>query len=65
MNYVWDGRKSRTNLKRHGIAFEDAIGIFDGPTLAQVDDRFGYVSRIRRNSGLCGGMANCLEITLI
>ena len=40
MNYVWDRRKGRSNLARHGIAFEDAIGIFDGPTLEKVDDRF-------------------------
>jgi len=36
MNYVWDRRKGRSNLTRHGIAFEDAIGIFDGPTLEKV-----------------------------
>src|ERR1017187_6161161 len=39
MNYVWDRRKGRSNLTRHGIAFEDAIRIFDGPTLEKVDDR--------------------------
>ena len=42
MNYVWDRRKSRGNLARHGIAFEDAIGIFDGLTLEKVADRFDY-----------------------
>jgi uncharacterized protein len=42
MNCVWDRRKSRGNLARHGIAFEDAIRIFDGPTLEKVDDRFDY-----------------------
>jgi uncharacterized protein len=42
MNYVWDLRKNRRNLALHGIAFEDAVGIFDGPTLEQVDDRFDY-----------------------
>ncbi|MGI8992564.1 MAG: BrnT family toxin [Bryobacteraceae bacterium] len=42
MNYAWDRRKSRRNLARHGIAFEDAVRIFDGPTLEKVDDRFDY-----------------------
>jgi uncharacterized DUF497 family protein len=42
MNYVWDRRKSLSNLTRHGIAFEDAVRIFDGPTLEKVDDRFDY-----------------------
>jgi len=42
MNFVWDQRKNRANLARHGIAFEDAIRIFEGPTLEKVDDRFDY-----------------------
>ena len=42
MRYVWDPKKNRRNVARHGIAFEDAIKIFEGPTLEQVDDRFDY-----------------------
>ena len=61
MNYVWDRRKSRKNLTRHGIAFEDAIGIFDGPTLEKVDDRFDY-GEIRVYAI---GVANGLEVTVI
>ena len=61
MTYVWDGRKSRSNLTRHGISFEDAIRIFDGPTLEQVDDRFAY-GEIRVYAV---GIASGLEITLI
>lgn len=30
MDYVWDRRKGRSNLKRHGIAFEDAIRVANG-----------------------------------
>jgi len=61
MNYVWDRRKSRSNLTRHGIAFEDAIRIFDGPTLEKVDDRFDYgETRV-----YAIGVANGLEVTLI
>jgi hypothetical protein len=61
MNYVWDPRKNRGNLTRHGIAFEDAIGIFDGPTLEKVDDRFEY-GEIRVYAI---GIVNGLEITMI
>jgi hypothetical protein len=61
MNYVWDRRKGRSNLARHGIAFEDAIGIFDGPTLERVDDRFDY-GEIRVYAI---GVANGLEVTVI
>ena len=42
MNYIWDPKKSRRNLARHGVAFEDAIRIFEGHTLEQADDRFDY-----------------------
>jgi hypothetical protein len=61
MNYVWDRRKGRSNLTRHGIAFEDAIGIFDGPTLEKVDDRFEY----REIRVYAIGVANGLEVTVI
>jgi uncharacterized DUF497 family protein len=61
MNYVWDRRKGRSNLTRHGIAFEDAIRIFDGPTLEKVDDRFEY----REIRVYAIGIANGLEVTVI
>ena len=61
MNYVWDRRKGRSNLTRHGIAFEDAIGIFDGPTLENVDDRFDY----REIRVYAIGVSNGLEVTVI
>ena len=61
MNYVWDRRKGRSNLTRHGIAFEDAVRIFDGPTLEKVDDRFDY----REIRVYAIGVANGLEVTVI
>ena len=61
MKYVWDQRKNRGNLARHGIAFDDAIRIFDGPTLEKVDDRFDYgETRV-----YAIGVVNGFEITLI
>jgi uncharacterized DUF497 family protein len=61
MNYVWDRRKGRSNLTRHGTAFEDAIRIFDGPTLEKVDDRFEY----REIRVYAIGVANGREVTVI
>ena len=61
MNYVWDKRKGRGNISRHGIAFEDAIRIFKGPTLERVDDRFDYGETRIYAIGVVDG----LEITLI
>jgi uncharacterized DUF497 family protein len=61
MHYTWIDSKNRRNLKLHGIAFEDAVRIFDGPTLEQVDDRFDYGERRVYAIGLVNG----LEITVI
>jgi uncharacterized DUF497 family protein len=59
MTYVWDKRKGR--LARHGIAFEDAIRIFERPTLERVDDRFDYGETRIYAIGVVDG----LEITLV
>lgn len=42
MQFVWDRAKNRRNLRLHGIDFEEAVRIFDGPTLERIDDRFDY-----------------------
>ena len=61
MPYSWREGKSHINLKRHGIAFEDAVRIFEGPTVEQVDDRFDY-GEIRVYAI---GLVNGVEITVI
>lgn len=61
MRYSWDEEKNRANLAKHGIAFEDAIGIFEGPTLERVDDRYDYGETRIYAIGLVDG----LEITVI
>ncbi|CAK0749860.1 conserved hypothetical protein [Gammaproteobacteria bacterium] len=42
MRYTWDENKNIHNIKRHKIAFDDAVRIFEGQTVEQVDDRFEY-----------------------
>jgi len=61
MRITWDVSKNRLNLKRHGIAFEDAARIFDGPTVEKVDHRFDY-GEIRIYAI---GLVNGFEITVI
>jgi uncharacterized DUF497 family protein len=61
MRYTWDDDKNRANLDRHGIAFEDAQRIFEGPTVEKVDDRFDY-GEIRVYAI---GLVNGVEITVI
>src|SRR2546428_7926692 len=61
MRYSWDGEKNRRNIALHGIAFEDAKRIFEGPTVERVDDRFDY-GEIRVYAV---GLVDGLEITLV
>ena len=42
MRYTWDVDKAAQNLRAHKVTFEDAVKIFDGPTLERLDDRFDY-----------------------
>jgi uncharacterized DUF497 family protein len=61
MRYRWDEEKNSRNLELHGIAFEDAARIFEGPTVERLDDRFYYGERRVYAIGLVNG----LEITVI
>lgn len=61
MRFVWDRRKNRSNIANHGIAFEDAVRIFDGATLEREDDRFDY-GEVRYYAIGC---VNGLEIVVI
>jgi hypothetical protein len=61
MRYSWDEEKNRRNIELHGISFEDAKWIFEGPTVERVDDRFDY-GEIRVYAI---GLVNGLEITVI
>ena len=42
---TWDQRKRRLNLKKHGLDFVDAGGVFLGLTYTYEDDRFSYGER--------------------
>ncbi len=42
MEFDWDAAKNEANLKKHGISFDEAEHIFDGPTLTRADDRQDY-----------------------
>jgi uncharacterized DUF497 family protein len=42
MRFEWDARKNSLNLAKHGISFEEARLIFEGPTVSRADDRIDY-----------------------
>jgi len=39
--FEWDSNKNEGNRQKHGIAFEDAVEIFDGPYVKFGSDRSG------------------------
>jgi uncharacterized DUF497 family protein len=39
--FEWDEKKSTSNQEKHGISFDDAMGIFDVPTLETPSDSRG------------------------
>jgi uncharacterized protein len=42
LDWEWDPRKRALNLRKHGIAFEDAVELFEHPRLEGPDDRRDY-----------------------
>jgi uncharacterized DUF497 family protein len=38
-HFEWDGHKAKLNLRKHGIAFEVAIHVFDDPLVFVEQDR--------------------------
>ncbi len=42
MQFEWDETKDRANVAKHGIDFETAKRIFEGPMLARTDRRRDY-----------------------
>lgn len=42
MKFEWDENKRDENIDKHGIDFLDAVKIFDGPMLVDIDNREDY-----------------------
>ncbi len=40
--FEWDEKKSAANLLKHGLSFEEARLIFEGPILSWIDGREDY-----------------------
>lgn len=56
MKFQWDGQKADTNFRKHGLRFEEAALIFEGPTLTQFDDQEGFGEDRFISIGLLRGM---------
>ena len=38
VSYQWDPVKARANQAKHGVAFADAVGVFEDPRAVTIDD---------------------------
>ncbi len=38
VQFLWDSRKARTNLRKHGVSFEEAATAFEDPLAAYFPD---------------------------
>ena len=43
MNYEWDPNKAKSNYKKHGVRFADAVGVFEDEH--ENEDRFITIGR--------------------
>ena len=53
--FEWDPEKNRQNLAKHGISFEEASTIFEGPVLS-LEDEGAYGEVRERSYGLLRGV---------
>lgn len=42
MRFEWDEEKNLMNVQKHGISFNDVIGLFDHPMIVHLDVRNDY-----------------------
>jgi hypothetical protein len=52
--FEWDPAKNVANMRKHGLSFEEAASIFDGPVLTGPDDGTDEVRE--KSFGLIGGV---------
>ena len=50
--FEWDERKNSSNLLKHGLSFEEAQLIFEGPVLTRLDQRRDYGEQRKLGIGL-------------
>jgi len=47
MQFEWDQLKAATNLKKHGVSFEEAKTVFDNPLAVIFDDEVHSIDESR------------------
>jgi len=62
MGFEWDIQKNASNIKKHGISFEEAKEIFDSPVFTTIVDRQHYGEVREKTIGI---IRDCLIIVVI
>jgi uncharacterized DUF497 family protein len=55
--FEWDDGKNAANIAKHGVSFETARRIFEGPVLTAIDDREDYGELREISIGVVDGAA--------
>ena len=45
MGYTWDPEKARSNRRKHGVDFADAVGVFEDPFARTIPDSYPHEAR--------------------
>ena len=53
--FEWDSAKARSNLRKHGVSFDDAILVFADPFALMVQDRIEGTQARWQTLGSVGG----------
>jgi uncharacterized protein len=60
---TWDEAKRQRNLREHGLDFSDCERVFDGPVIANEDDRLAYGEQRINLIGVLAGLVVHLTYT--
>jgi uncharacterized DUF497 family protein len=56
MEYEWDAKKARTNIRNHGIDFADAVIVFEDDAAITVGDESSEEERVCHDGCGSNGM---------
>jgi len=63
--FEWDVNKAKSNLRKHGIRFEDAVFVFDDPHHLSMQDRYENGEYRWQTIGLVHGIVVILVVHTI
>jgi uncharacterized protein len=62
LTFEWSRRKASSNLRRHGVGFEEAMTVFNNPLTAIFDDQDHSTDEERREIAIGHSARDCLLV---